>query len=279
VKFVFFGTPQFAASILEHLIEKGSVPAALVTNPDRPAGRKRLMTPPATKALIRKLGLDIPVLQPEKINDDFLEDLRNIGADIFIVMAYGKMLPKALIDMPKYGTVNIHPSLLPKYRGPSPVQTAILNGETETGITLYKLDEQMDHGPMLFSRKMDIRPEDDNQSMMDRMALISADMVADDLFPNIDTFSPVPQNDTEATYTKKFASSDGYIEYTDLKKAETDDKELADILDRKIRALNPEPGCWTMENNVRVKLIASEMKDGFLRLKMIQKEGKKPTIV
>jgi methionyl-tRNA formyltransferase len=279
VKFVFFGTPQFAASILERLIEKGSVPAALVTNPDRPAGRKKLMTPPATKTLIRKLDLDIPVLQPEKINDDFLEDLRSIGADIFIVMAYGKMLPKALIDMPKYGTVNIHPSLLPKYRGPSPVQTAILNGETETGITLYRLDEQMDHGPIFFSRKMDIRPEDDNQSMMDRMAVVSADMVADDLFPNIDTLSLIPQNDDEATYTKKFASSDGYIEYADLKKSETDDKELAKVFDKKIRALNPEPGCWTMENGVRVKLIASEMKDGLLRLKMIQKEGRKPTVV
>jgi len=279
MKFVFFGTPQFAASILERLIEKGAVPAALVTNPDMPSGRKQLITPPATKVLIQKLELDIPILQPKKIDEDFLNELRKLNADVFIVMAYGKLLPKELIDMPKYGAINIHPSILPKYRGASPIQTAILNGETETGITLYRLDEKMDHGPIFFDRKIDIRPEDNNPSVMDRVIIVSADMIVDDLFPNLDKLSPVPQNEAEATYTKKFAASDGYIEHADLKKAETSDSDLAEVLNRKIRALYPEPGCWTMDGDVRVKLLDSELKDGLLKLKITQKEGKKPTVV
>lgn len=279
MKFVFFGTPHIASAILENLIKRGSVPIALVTNPDSPAGRKKIITPPETKTLIQSLNIDIPVLQPKKIDSDFLSELEKLNADVFIVMAYGKMLPKNLIDMPKYGTINIHPSLLPKYRGASPVQTAILNGETETGITLFKIDEAMDHGPIFMDRRIDIRPEDNTPSMFERMAPVAADMIVDDLFPNLDKLTPVPQNESEATYARKFATSDGYIEHADLKKAATSDADLAEVLDRKIRALYPEPGCWTMEGDVRVKLLDSELKNGLLKIKVVQKEGKKPTVV
>ena len=279
MKFVFFGTPRLAAAVLDRLIERGAVPEALVTNPDAPAGRKKIMTSPETKAVLQKKDVDIPVLQPEKIDDEFLKKLKDIGADIFIVAAYKKMLPNALLDIPKHGVINIHPSLLPKYRGASPVPTAIINGESETGVTLFKIDDQMDHGPILMSEKVLINPEDNTPSMFEKMAIDSADMIVDNLFPNINNLPLVPQNEDEATYAKKFATSDGFIEYSDLKKAESSDSELAKIIDRKIRALYPEPGCWTMENDIRVKLLDSEIKNGLLRLKIIQKEGKKPVVV
>ncbi|MDD4931542.1 MAG: methionyl-tRNA formyltransferase [Candidatus Colwellbacteria bacterium] len=279
MKFVFFGTPRFAAAVLGRLIEKGSAPIALVTNPDMPVGRKKIITPPETKTLILKTKSGIPILQPKKIDAEFLERLNKLEADIFVVAAYGKMLPQKLLDIPRYGVINIHPSILPKYRGASPVQSAILDGENETGVTLFKIDEAMDHGPLYCDKKVEIKPEDNTPSMFEKLAVAGADLLIDRLFPNIDILSPVPQTESAATYTRKFATSDGFIEYSDLKKAETEGGSLANMIDRKIRAFYPEPGCWTMEGPVRIKLLDSVIEDGKLRLKIIQKEGKKPVIL
>ncbi|MDD5098731.1 MAG: methionyl-tRNA formyltransferase [Candidatus Colwellbacteria bacterium] len=275
--YVFFGTPAPAAIALEELIKSGYIPAAVVTNPDAPAGRKRIMTAPAVKQLISKLSPATPVFQPEKITADFLDKLKKVKADIYVIASYNKILPQTLLDIPKYGAINIHPSLLPKYRGPSPVPSAILNGETETGVTIFKLDAQMDHGPMFHSCKAKIDPEDNTPSLLEKLFRLGADMLSRDIFPNIDSLSLIPQDESETTYTKKFATSDGYIEYRDIQKAQTDSKELASVIDRKIRALYPEPGCWTMKSNMRIKILDSKLEKGLLKIKIIQKEGRNPT--
>ena len=279
MKFVFFGTPRFAAAVLHELIKQGAVPAALVTNPDMPVGRKKIVTPPETKAVLQSLNIDIPVFQPKKLDTDFLLELRSLNADLFIVCAYGKIFPDAFIDIPKYGMVNIHPSLLPKYRGSSPVQTAILNGETKTGVTLFRIDSDMDHGPIFMKEEVDIGSDDNTPSMFEKMAVVSAKMIADRLLPNIASLVPKEQDHEAATYTKKFATSDGFIEYTDIKKAEQGEHDLAFAIDRRIRALYPEPGCWTMDGVKRLKLLDSEVIDGKLKLKSIQYEGKNPVIL
>ncbi len=279
MKFVFFGTPRFAAAVLDALIKRGAVPAAVVANPDKPVGRKKIITPPETKTLIDDLKIDIPVFQPEKIDKDFLMELRKLEADLFIVAAYGKLLSDALIDIPKYGVVNIHPSLLPKYRGASPIQSAILNGEEKTAITLFKIDSEMDHGPVFMTEEIVIGNNDNTPSLLEKVAIISADMIADRLLPNIASLVPVPQNHDEATYTKKFVNSDGFIEYANLERAKRGEHDLAPVIDRKIRALYPEPGCWTMDGTKRLKLLDSEVIDEKLKLKSIQYEGKNPVVL
>jgi methionyl-tRNA formyltransferase len=278
LKYVFFGTPAIAADILERLINGGMPPVAVVANPDAPVGRKAVITPPPVKIVAEKNN--IPVLQPKILDEGFLNELRSFDADIFLVMAYGRILPKALLDIPPKGTVNIHPSLLPKYRGASPIQSAILNGDAETGVTLFLLDEKMDHGPMIASEIEGIRPDDNNLSLSDRLAGIGADMALAAL-PALmaDAVLPIPQDDSEATYCRKFTTSDGFIEPQDLEQAENDGGEIARTLDCKIRALFPEPGCWTMRGDKRMKILASRIENSRLVLTCVQFEGKKPIII
>ena len=147
MKYVFFGTPDFAAIILEKLCACGLIPLAVVTNPDRPFGRKKIITPPPAKRVAHEYN--IPILQPETITPGFLEELRGVAADFFIVAAYAKILPADLIGLPPRGALGVHPSLLPKLRGTTPIQTAILNGDKNAGTTIFLLDEKVDHGRIL----------------------------------------------------------------------------------------------------------------------------------
>lgn len=147
IKFAFFGTPELAVTILDELKSSGLMPTVIVTRPDKPKGRRGHSTPPPTKEWAEGNGVD--VLQPEKIKGEFLEEVQNSDWDLFVVAAYGKILPKDLLDIPKKGTLNVHPSLLPRLRGPSPIRSAILTDEKETGVSVMLLDEEMDHGPIL----------------------------------------------------------------------------------------------------------------------------------
>jgi methionyl-tRNA formyltransferase len=147
ITFAFFGTPELAVTVLEELKEVGLIPAVIVTRPDKPKGRGGHTSPPPTKEWALENSVDI--LQPEKIKGEFLDEMKNTDWDVFVVAAYGKILPKELLDIPKKGTLNVHPSLLPRLRGPSPIRSAILNDERETGVTIMLLDEKMDHGPIL----------------------------------------------------------------------------------------------------------------------------------
>ena len=278
MKFVFFGTPRFAAIVIGRLIEKGFPPVAVVTNPDRPAGRKKAITPPPVKVICQKLNPRIPILQPEKIDEEFLARLREINADLFLVAAYGKILPKSLIEIPDYGTVGVHPSLLPKLRGATPIQSAILDGLKETGVSLFMIDEKMDHGPVISMKSLEIHSHDNAESLSDRLAILGSDM-AEEIIPDISSAKPEVQDESEATYVKKFTSDDAYINPEELEKAEKGISDLAEIVNRKIRAYTPEPGAWTIRNSKRTKLLDAEVAEGKLLLKSIQVEGKKPTLI
>jgi methionyl-tRNA formyltransferase len=279
MKFVFFGTPRFASIVIGRLIEKGFPPVAVVTNPDRPIGRKKIVTPPPVKKTCLKINPHIPILQPEKLDENFLIKIREINADFFLIAAYGKILPKELLEIPRLGTIGVHPSLLPYLRGATPIQSAILSGLSKTGISLFLVDKKMDHGPIISQEKLDIHSHDNAESLSDRLAILGADMVAS-LIPEIKNMNLTEQDESEATFTGKISTDDAYIEPEELKKAEEGNKEFAEMIDRKIRAYSPEPGAWTIRDNKRVKLLDAELKnDGSLKLKSIQVEGKKPIII
>lgn len=279
MKFVFFGTPRFASIVIGRLIEEGFPPVAIVTKPDRPVGRKKIVTPPPVKKTCLKINPHIPILQPEKLDENFLIKLRETNADFFLIAAYGKIFPKKLLEIPHLGTIGVHPSLLPCLRGATPIQSAILSGLSKTGISLFLVDEKMDHGPIISQEELDIHSHDNAESLSDRLAILGADMVAS-LIPKIENIKPLEQNESEATFTGKISTDDAYIEPEELKKAEEGQEEFAKMINRKIRAYSPEPGAWTIRNNKRVKLLDAELKnDGSLKLKSIQVEGKKPIII
>ena len=282
MKCVFFGTPEFAAIILEKLIKVGFIPEAVVCNPDRPVGRKKIITPSPVKARIMnyELGIrdKIKILQPEKL-DSSLFIIPNSSFDVFVVAAYSQIIPKEILEIPRLGTIGVHPSLLPKYRGSSPIQSAILNGDKETGVTLYLMDDKMDHGPILSQRKLEFSIFNFQFSILyQKLAELSADLLIETLpkFLNRE-IEPITQNESQATYTKKFITEDGRIDPEDLSAAQNGASlEKAIMIERKIRALNPEPGVFTFINGKRVKLLEAKISDGKIVITKTQIEGKKP---
>ena len=236
-----------------------------------------------TPTLVKEIALadsSIDILEPISLRNDreIIEKLKSYDADMFIIAGYGKIIPREIIDIPKYGSVCVHPSLLPKLRGATPVQTAIIQGLEKTGVTLFLIDEEVDHGPILISQEFEIKGTDNTEALYKRIVDVSVSLIKK-LFLEIKDIVPLPQNHDEATFTKKIATSDAFIEETDLKEAQDNGGEKAIMVDRKIRGFYPEPGAWTMQNNLRVKLLDSEIINGKLKLKVIQQEGKKPTIV
>ena len=277
--FLFFGTPYFSARVLEKLIERGIVPAAVVTNPDRPVGRKKAITPPPVKVLAEKHG--IKIYQPEKLDEPFINELKSLRPDFFLVFAYNKIFRKSFLAIPRLGTVGVHPSFLPKYRGPSPFQTALLDGERETGVTLYLLDEGVDSGPVLAkSQPIAIGPNDTFATLALKLADAGAEILVETL-PRFTEgkITPQPQVESQATFTKKFTTEDGFVKPEDLEAAENGALEIAAKIDRKIRALNPDPGVWTMKDGKRIKLLEASIENGSLRLTVTQREGEKPRAV
>ncbi|MEK7635581.1 MAG: methionyl-tRNA formyltransferase [Patescibacteria group bacterium] len=292
MKFVFFGTPEFAAIILEKLINFGFIPEAVICNPDRPIGRKKIITPPPVKKLlIEKLkNYKIKILQPENLVD-IKNQLSAVNCQLFVVAAYAKIIPKEILEIPRLGSIGVHPSLLPKYRGPSPIQSVILNDEKETGVTLFLMDEKVDHGKIVSSIKYQASSDDNYESLIRKLAELSANLLIEAL-SNIEEKikNAKSQNESFATYTKKFTTKDAFIEPANLEKAQgsicspQEIRRLAIEIDRKIRALNPEPGTWTLRQAqgklMRIKLLEVEItQNGKLKLKKIQTEGKKPKIL
>ena len=279
MKFIFFGTPEFAAIILEKLIQAELMPEAVICNPDKPTGRKQIITPPLVKVLAQKYGLT--VYQP-KDKTELLEIVKNLQPDLAVTAAFGMIFPKEILEIPKYGFINVHPSLLPKYRGPTPIQTAILNGDKETGVSLFLIDEEMDHGPILAKRELEF-PISNFQFpiLSQKLAELGADLLIETL-PDfvVGKITPLPQNELQATYTKKFSTQDAYIEPKDLEEAQEKGGDKAVEIDRKIRALNPEPGTFTLSLSKgglkRTKLLEAKIIDGKLKITKIQVEGGKP---
>jgi len=278
MKFVFFGTPKFAAIILERLIDTGFVPEAIICNPDEPIGRKHILTPPPvkTRTMNYELGIRnrIQILQPEKLDKEFINSLFKIhnSFDVFIVAAYNKIISEEIINLPKFKTIGVHPSLLPKYRGASPIQTAILSGEKETGVDLYLIDKGVDHGPVLATAKCEISEKDNYETMENKLAELGAKLLIENL-PKYLTgeLKAIEQDHSQATLTKKFSTEDGRVDL---------EKDPAELIFNKIRALNPDPGVFTFIKTKiglkRIKLLEAELKDGKLELIKVQPEGKKP---
>ncbi|MDO8537228.1 MAG: methionyl-tRNA formyltransferase [bacterium] len=299
MKYVFWGTPEFAAIVLEKLISVGMPPAAVVCNPDRPVGRKKIITPPPTKVLAEKYGIQI--LQPEKFNEDFKKEVYDLKPDFAVVAAYGKIIPKSVIELFPKGVIGVHPSLLPKYRGASPIQSAILGGETETGVTLYMLDEKMDNGPVLEARSKKLEARVTYLQLQTELAKLGGELLVE-MFPKFveGNIAPQAQDERGATFTKKFVTQDGFVDEKDLNAALASDAQKAIEIDRKIRAFNPEPGSWTYANSLsewahankpfdaapfnqiqgrqgkRVKLLEAKIENGRLVLTKTQEEGGKP---
>jgi methionyl-tRNA formyltransferase len=276
MKFVFFGSPLFARIVLEELVGAGLKPAALVCNPDRPVGRKKIFTAPDTKQYALAQLPQTIILQPENPADAlFLDELRNIQADIFIVAAYGKILKPTLLEIPVLGTVGVHPSFLPRLRGASPIQTAILEGSPEIGVVLYAIDEGMDHGPVYSSSAPTPVDGKTFPQLLIELAHIGGRLAVQTL-PDIENGSlqPTPQDHSQATITKKFVTEDGFIPYPDLKNAMQEKSEASLQIERKIRALGYEPGCFTISpDDKRIKLIAAKLVDGKLEITQWQMDG------
>ena len=233
-KIVFFGTPEFALPSLGALINSGYAVAATVTNPDERVGRKQILTPPPVKIFAGKHG--IPVLQPERLNfGTFKFNLP--PADIYVVAAYGKIIPKEILDIPKFGALNIHPSLLPRWRGPSPIQATILAGDIETGVTIIQMDEGIDHGPIIAQCKSQIvKRKMTYPELHDELSQLGAELLIETLPKWIRAeITPVPQDDLQATYSKILTKDSGRIDWS----------QPAEEIERMVRAFTPWPGAWT----------------------------------
>ncbi|MDI6820877.1 MAG: methionyl-tRNA formyltransferase [Patescibacteria group bacterium] len=269
-KYIFFGTPEFAAIILEELIKADLKPSVVVCNPDRPIGREKVITPPPTKVIAKKHN--IKVYQPEKLDiNEFKNEIGEI--DLAVIAAYAKIIPNEILNLSKMGVIGIHPSLLPKYRGPSPIQEAILRAEKETGVTLFILDEKIDHGSIIARTNLKIEETDNYKTLHDKLALLGAELLIKTL-PDIEDAVPKPQNENEATFTKKIKIEDAFI---DLEK---DDPKT---IWQKIKALNPEPGVWTINSSAdgskRMKILEADFIDNKIILRKIQFAGEKPKIL
>jgi len=294
MKYVFFGTPEFAARVLEKLIASGLAPAVVVCNPDRPVGRKQVLTAPPIKSLFlkpeaRNLDGAVPVLQPEKLDDGFRFQVSGFRPDLFVIASYGKILPADVLAIPRLGTVVVHPSLLPKYRGATPIQSALLAGDATTGVSLLLADEKVDHGPVLAKREAHIVKRETYETLVQKLANLAGELLVETLPKYVaGEITLQSQDESQATFTKKFTTEDSYVLEADLKTAlDGSNPEAARAIDRKIRALNPEPGVWSQINglaightqitgNKRVKLLDAEVVDGALKLTVIQIEGKNP---
>jgi len=248
---IFMGTPDFAASSLKSLIEAGHNIRAVVTQPDRPKGRGRNITASPVKELALKH--DIMIFQPEKVSDrDFTAHIKEIAPDLIIVVAFGQILKKALLEMPGWGVINIHASLLPRYRGAAPIQRVILNNESSTGLTIMRMDEGLDTGPILYQKEVPILRDETAGHLYDRLAAMSGDFLLDFLRKMAgDQIGEKIQDSSLATYAAKI---DKDMSRIDWNLAATEISAL-------IRALDPAPGAYTMTGDDNIKLFSSGVLD------------------
>ena len=237
MRVVFFGTPEFAVPSLEALLGEGFDVRAVVTQPDKPQGRSRsqAVAPPVKVAAVAE---DIPVLQPVRPTDRaFVDRLRTLAPDVGVVVAYGHILKPELLALPRHGMVNVHPSLLPELRGAAPVEWAILNGLEKTGVTIMRMDEGLDSGPILHQLPHYIEPEVTGGELSEHLAEMGAQALVETLaLLEQDALKPVPQDHARATYAPKLTRDTARIRWS----------EPADKVARTIRALDPKPGAWTV---------------------------------
>ncbi|HEY4475939.1 MAG TPA: methionyl-tRNA formyltransferase [Candidatus Paceibacterota bacterium] len=287
MKIIFFGTSEFGAIVLRTIMKAGMVPVLVVTAKDKPAGRKLILHASPVKRAAQELH--IPLLQPEALQEKVLSELRSMEPDLFLVAAYGKILPPELLDIPKQGSLNVHPSLLPLYRGSAPVQNALLSGDEKTGVTVILMDERMDHGMILAQREFSVS-KPTHQELHNALAELGGSLLAE-IIPQwaAGTIKPILQDDSKATYTRRFIKEDGRIDWS----------KPAVYIERQVRALQPWPGAYTYLKSQILKILKAQIaenmqgeagktfqtKDGKLAvyagkdalvIEELQLEGKKP---
>jgi methionyl-tRNA formyltransferase len=242
IKIVFMGTPEFAVPVLKKLADVFNV-VGVITQPDRPAGRDVASRAPAVKTAAQKLGC--PVFQPEKLKDnkEILTDLKRLAPDVIAVAAYGKILPKEIINFPAHGCLNVHPSLLPSYRGASPIQTALLNGEKETGVSIILMDLGLDTGDILAQEKTQILPYENAGALHDRLAQIGADLLVSVIpeYLNDNVILKI-QDETKATFCRIITKDEGKISWLNS----------AQMISNKIRAFTPWPEAFCLFGDKRL---------------------------
>lgn len=244
MRIVFMGTPEFAVPTLEALLNTGHVVVGVVTQPDKPRGRGQVLTPPPVKSLADRQG--IAVCQPTKIKDPgFLELLNAWHPECIVVVAYGRILPKAVLDLPPKACINVHASLLPAYRGAAPIQWAVMNGETQTGITTMLMDEGMDTGDVLLQEIMTIRPDETAGELSARLAQLGGKLLVDTLRQwEAGTLVPRPQDHAKATYAPMLKKEAGNIDWT----------QPSQRITNTVRGLSPWPGTYTYWGSERLMI-------------------------
>lgn len=286
---IFFGTPNCAADTLQALLTAGYPVVAAVTQPDRPSGRHAMLSASAVSVLATTAG--VTVLKP-KNRSELAADLKKLTADIGVLFAYGSIIPEAVLDQLAHGIINIHPSLLPKHRGPSPVPAAILSGEPTTGVTLIQLDAEVDHGPILVQRSVQIGQDETADQLHDRLAKLGIELLLE-ILPSwlAGELHATPQDHTQATMSRTLQRSDGKVDF----------KQPVEVIYRRYRALYPWPGSYTLLGGQRLKLLHMKPQrlstplqtpgqlrlehgsilvscgDGLLKLEEVQLEGRRST--
>ncbi len=252
MKIVFMGTPDFAVAALESLIEAGHEITAVVTQPDKPKGRsKELQFSPVKECALRH---NIPVLQPVRIKrPEAIEELAQYEADIYVVAAFGQILSQQILDMPRYGCLNIHASLLPKYRGASPIQHAVLDGEEKSGVTIMQMDAGLDTGDMLYKKELVLAADETFETLHDRLMAIGGEAIVEAL-PLLEAgkLTPVKQNDEESCYASLISKEMGRIDFT----------ATAAEIDRKVRGMNPWPSAFSTFRGKQVKIWKVQITEG-----------------
>jgi len=273
---VYFGTPDFSAGFLEKILTDKELPVevkSVITQEDKPVGRKQIVIATPVKLMAQKYGLPVETGPVASLHD----------IDLALLFAYGEIIPKDLLEAPKYGFWNIHPSLLPKYRGAAPVAALLINGDEETGVTIIQMDEEMDHGPIIAQEKVKILPRERKDQLTNRLTEVAFSLFKRTIIDLVNSqVQTKVQDDKSATYTKLLTKQDGYIEISSLKSQISDAPEK---LFNRFRGLYPWPGLWTLLRSSgasegqakRLKITDVDLVDGKLILKKVQLEGKKET--
>ena len=288
MRIVFMGVPQFAVPALERLISGEHNVVAVYTQPDRPAGRGRLPSFPPIKRTALEHGLE--VRQVARFAEDAaVASLAELSPDVIVVAAFGQLLPRRVLDVPPFGCINLHPSLLPRHRGPTPIPSSILAGDEWTGVSIMLLDEGVDSGPILAQRRVLIAPQDTTDSLTDKLSQVSAQLLEETLPRWLScSLTPQPQPEEGATFTKLISKGDGNIDW----------QSPAVYIERMVRAYYPWPGCYTTWRGKMLKIVLAapitgdegepgrvlalprgevgvQCGEGILRLQRLQLEGKR----
>ncbi|HUT21891.1 MAG TPA: methionyl-tRNA formyltransferase [Candidatus Bipolaricaulota bacterium] len=286
IKVIFFGTPDFAIPTLRALAENFSI-EAVVTQPDKPKGRNKILSASPIKEYAQ--ARDFLILQPEKLDKNFIDELKKIQPDLGVVVAFGKILPKEILDLPKHGCLNIHASLLPKYRGAAPIQAALLNGDKETGVTIMKMDAGLDTGDIISQNKSQIKKSDNFQTLHDRLSVLGAELMSKTISNYLSgQINPQKQDDSAASYFPTITKGQGRIVW----------QSSAEHIFNQIRAFTPWPGAFTFFNDKKLDILSADVaecgeakpvgsvfkhddrilvqcENGCLEIKKVKLEGKK----